>query len=143
VSPAARRSEPGGRGPAVVAAVAAGGAVGALARYGVGQAWQHPPTGFPWSTVVVNVSGCLAIGVLMAWLFVGERHPLLRPFVGVGILGGYTTFSSSMADSAALVAVGRPAMAVIAAAVTWALSLAAAFLGWRVATALAASRGDA
>ena len=48
----------------VLAAISTGGALGALARCGVGAAWPHVPGGFPWSTWAINVSGCLLIGVL-------------------------------------------------------------------------------
>lgn len=84
--------------------VAAGGAIGAALRYLVGgwvqtARWVEEQVGggalFPWGTLVVNLSGCLAIG-LLAGLF-QERllvSPGLRVFVLMGILGGYTTFSS-------------------------------------------------
>jgi fluoride exporter len=83
----------------VIAAVSTGGTVGALARYGISVGWPHRPDGFPWSTWAINVSGCLLIGVLMilnAELWTGRR--LVRPFLGVGVLGGYTTFSTSIVD---------------------------------------------
>ncbi|GAB1689114.1 fluoride efflux transporter FluC [Krasilnikovia sp. M28-CT-15] len=83
----------------LLGAIAAGGALGALARYGVTLAWPHPPGGFAWSIWLVNVTGSLLIGVLMvliAEVFPGRR--LVRPFFGVGVLGGYTTFSTSIVD---------------------------------------------
>jgi CrcB protein len=83
----------------VIAAISAGGVCGALARYAVSVAWPHHPDGFAWSTWLVNVSGCLLIGVLMVLIsevWVGRR--LVRPFLGVGVLGGYTTFSTSIVD---------------------------------------------
>src|SRR6201992_4401295 len=79
-----------------LAVISAGGALGALARYGLATAWPHPATGFPWATWTINVSGSFLIGVLMVLIerrFAGRR--LIRPFFGVGILGGYTTFSTS------------------------------------------------
>ena len=82
--------------PRAVALVSAGGVVGALARYGLGVAWPHPPHGFPWATWAVNVSGSFLIGVLMTAL--AHRHPYLRLFLGVGLLGGYTTFATSIVD---------------------------------------------
>ncbi len=84
----------------VIAAVAAGGVLGALARYAVTVAWPHLRTdGFAWSTWSINVSGCLLIGVLMVLISeVWAGHRLLRPFLGVGVLGGYTTFSTSVVD---------------------------------------------
>ena len=83
----------------VLAVISAGGVLGALTRYGLGQAWPHQPGAFPWVTWVINVSGCLLIGVLSVWVArfrPGQR--LLRPFLGVGFLGGYTTFSTAMVD---------------------------------------------
>jgi len=83
----------------VLGAISAGGVVGALTRYLAAQAWPHPPGGFPWPTFVINVTGCLLIGVLMVIVTeVVPSRPLLRPFAGVGILGGYTTFSTYVVD---------------------------------------------
>jgi CrcB protein len=83
----------------VLLVISAGGVLGALGRYTVSAAWPHPPGGFPWSTWTVNISGCWLIGVVMVLateVFTGRR--LLRPFLGVGVLGGYTTFSTYIAD---------------------------------------------
>jgi fluoride exporter len=86
------------RGPVLVV-ISAGGVLGAFGRYGISAAWPHAPGEFAWSTWTVNVSGCWLIGVVMALateVFTGRR--LLRPFLGVGVLGGYTTFSTYIAD---------------------------------------------
>jgi CrcB protein len=83
----------------VLAAVSVGGVCGALARYGLTTAWPHAPGTFPWATFAINVSGCLLIGVLMVivtQVLPGQR--LVRPFFGVGLLGGYTTFSTYVVD---------------------------------------------
>lgn len=91
----------------VLAVVAAGGAVGALLRYGAYLAWPGPL-----STFVVNVVGCLAIGVLMFVITdLVTAHRLVRPFLGVGVLGGFTTFSTYVADAVHLVLDGRSALA--------------------------------
>ena len=68
--------------------------------------------GLPWSTLIVNATGCLLIGVLMV-LIVEARatHRLVRPFLGVGVLGGYTTFSTYAVDAQVLIAAGRPGVA--------------------------------
>ncbi|MGN9811589.1 fluoride efflux transporter FluC [Micromonospora sp. BQ11] len=98
---------------AVLTAVAAGGALGALARAAVAHAVPHQPATFPWGTFTVNVSGCLLIGALMAALpRAGRGRPLLRPFLGVGMLGGYTTFSTYAVDVHAAFAAGAPVTAV-------------------------------
>ncbi|MFS1301296.1 CrcB family protein [Streptosporangium longisporum] len=102
-----------GRVPwATLGVIAAGGAAGALARHGLVLAFPHPPDGPPWATFAINVSGCLLIGLLM--VFVTETrgvHPLVRPFLGVGVLGGFTTFSAYVIDIGRLVAAGAPQVA--------------------------------
>ncbi|MEU4236156.1 CrcB family protein [Actinoplanes sp. NPDC026619] len=93
----------------VLAAISAGGVLGALARYGIAAAWPHDPGGFPWSTLVINVTGCFLIGVLMVIVTrVTPNQRLLRPFVGVGILGGYTTFSTYIVDIYRAAEAGAP-----------------------------------
>ena len=83
----------------VLAVISAGGVLGALTRYGLGDAWPHQPGAFPWTTWAINVSGCLVIGMLSVWIARFRPHQrLLRPFLGVGFLGGYTTFSTAMVD---------------------------------------------
>ena len=88
--------------------IAAGGALGSLGRWAVTQAVPTAPWRIPWGTWVENVSGGLALGVLM--VFVLEVWPprrYLRPFLGVGVLGGYTTFSTYMLDTRTLLADGH------------------------------------
>lgn len=79
----------------VLAAVSLGGVVGALARYLIATAWPHRASAFAWSTFTINVTGCLLIGVVI--VLVGD-HRLLRPLLGTGVLGGYTTFSTYIVD---------------------------------------------
>lgn len=118
------------RGPArgqsaVVAVVAAGGALGAATRYGAGLLWPTAPGAFPWTTLAVNVAGCAAIGVLMVLISeVWAAHRLVRPFFGTGVLGGFTTFSTYAADIQRLVAGGRAqvGLAYLAATLLAALS---------------------
>jgi CrcB protein len=79
----------------VLLVIALGGGLGSVARYLVSEALPVRPGHFPWATFLINLSGCFALGVLMA--FVVEIWPprrYLRPFAGIGILGGYTTFST-------------------------------------------------
>lgn len=95
-----------GRAPvdrAALVAVAAGGVVGSLGRWAVGLALPHAVGTFPWATFTVNVSGALAMGLLVAFL-VGRpgTHRLVRPVVGVGVLGGWTTFSALAVDAVGL-----------------------------------------
>ncbi|GAA4740792.1 fluoride efflux transporter CrcB [Actinomycetospora chibensis] len=85
-------------------AVALGGALGALARWALLAVWPAPPGGFPVSTFAVNVSGCLLMGVLVVLVTEArEAHPILRPFFGAGVLGGFTTFSSYAVEAQQLV----------------------------------------
>ncbi|HWE91320.1 MAG TPA: fluoride efflux transporter CrcB [Pseudonocardiaceae bacterium] len=75
--------------------IAVGGSLGALARYGISQWLPTTPGHFPWGTLLINLFGCFCIGVLMVLITeVWSAHPLLRPFLGVGVLGGFTTFST-------------------------------------------------
>ncbi|HEU5271401.1 MAG TPA: fluoride efflux transporter CrcB, partial [Jatrophihabitans sp.] len=95
-----------------LAAVAAGGVLGAEARYGLSVAIPHHAGQFPWSTLLINLTGSLLIGVLMAWLRRQPApNPLLRPFLGVGVLGGYTTYSSFAVDVQQLLLAHRPLLA--------------------------------
>ena len=84
---------------AVLVTVALGGVIGSLGRYTVDTALPHTAGSFPWATLVVNVSGAFVMGLLVAYLV--DRpgvHRLARPFVGVGVLGGWTTFSALAVD---------------------------------------------
>ena len=72
-----------------------GGAIGAGARHLVGQAMlARIGPGFPWSTLSINIVGSLLMGLLVGALARGDGADATRLFVGVGILGGFTTFSS-------------------------------------------------
>jgi fluoride exporter len=101
----------------VLGLISAGGVIGSLARYGLGVAFPHQPTGIPWATFAINVSGCLLIGALMVLITdVWPARRLLRPFLGTGLLGGYTTFSTYVVDIQHLLGVGaaRTALAYLA-----------------------------
>lgn len=91
----------------VLAIVALGGAVGSGCRYLVGVALPHQPDAFPWATLLVNVVGCFLLGALMTLVTeVWRPGRYVRPFVGVGVLGGFTTFSTVAAQTRALGAHG-------------------------------------
>lgn len=109
----------------LVAAVAAGGALGAAARYGLAQAWPAPAHGFPLATFVTNVSGCLAAGLLLGV----ERGPLLRAFAGTGLLGGFTTYSTFAVQADQLWLTGHHWVAAVSVAATLACAFPAARLG--------------
>ncbi len=106
--------------------IALGGALGASARYGATLLWPYTPGAFPWTTFWVNVTGCAAMGLLMVVLTERLRpHPLVRPFLGTGILGGYTTFSTYALDARGLFDGGRPGTALLYLAATLAAAMAA------------------
>lgn len=115
---------------ATLATIAAGGALGALARYGVQATFPAPPAGFPWATFTINVVGCLLIGVLMVLITEVWGGPrLLRAFLGVGVLGGFTTFSSYVVDIQRLVARGAAGTALVYLAATLIAALIAVYAG--------------
>ncbi|SFE60667.1 CrcB protein [Actinopolyspora alba] len=113
----------------VLAAVALGGALGSSLRYGVSLALPHADGGAVWPTLTVNVLGCLVIGVFTVFLEAAEPHHLLRPFFGVGVLGGFTTFSSYLADAGGLLATGQPFYAALYLLLTVLLALPAVICG--------------
>ncbi|MFD9405431.1 CrcB family protein [Streptomyces sp. NPDC059989] len=120
----AQAAEPRGR---VLAAVAAGGAIGASARYGISLLWPTGPGAFPWATFWINAGGSALIGVLMVLIGEGGRsaHPLVRPFVGTGVLGGFTTFSTYAVDFSRLLDEGEAPVALAYAGLTVVAALGA------------------
>ena len=117
--------------------VAAGGALGAVARYGVGVWAQRllPTAQWPWATLTVNVVGGLLMGLLAGWLaFRGGAHSeSLRLFAAVGVLGGFTTFSAFSLEAALMIERRQLAMAGGYVAASVLLSIAALFIGLMVA----------
>lgn len=105
--------------------VAIGGAIGAAARYLVG-AWLSSLLGsdFPWGTFFINVTGSFLIGVVLVLVQGGARH-----FVAVGILGGYTTFSTYSYETLGLVSDGNLVGALLNALGQVVLSLVSVYLG--------------
>jgi fluoride exporter len=97
---------------AVLAVIAVGGGLGSIARYGLSELLPTPAGTFPWATFITNVSGCFLIGVLMVLITdVWSAHRLVRPFLGVGVLGGYTTFSTYAVETRGLLQPGTVALA--------------------------------
>ena len=79
----------------VVAAIALGGAIGTLGRYGLFVAFPTKVEQFPWTTLVINLGGSLVLGVVQhIALQIRPLSRLLRPFLVIGVLGGFTTFST-------------------------------------------------
>ncbi len=127
---ATARQSPAGVAWPVLAVISAGGVAGALARYGLAEAFPHAAQGFAWATFGINVSGCLLIGGLMVLVSdVWPTRRLLRPFLGTGVLGGYTTFSTYIIDIQQLLAAGAARTALAYLASTLLTALAAVYAG--------------
>jgi fluoride exporter len=121
----------------VLGAISLGGALGALARYALGVAFPVATHGFPWTTFAINVTGCLLIGVLMVLVAsVWPDQVLVRPFVGVGILGGFTTFSTYVVDIQRLLDHRVPVTALAYLVVTVLSALLATWAGLRLGRAV-------
>jgi fluoride exporter len=122
-------------------AVAAGGSLGTLARYGLARVLAPPALGFPWPTFVANVAGSLLLGVIIT--LVVERRPsprlarFVRPFAAIGFCGGFTTFSTLMVETAQFGRHERTGQAALYLVATIGAGLLAAALGiafarWRL-----------
>ena len=116
--------------------VAAGGALGAVARYGAGR--MLPLGGWPWATLTVNVVGGLLMGLLTGWLAFrgGAGQESIRLFAAVGVLGGFTTFSAFSLETAQMIERGRLAPAAVYVGLSVLLSVAALFAGLMIARRL-------
>jgi fluoride exporter len=125
VGPTVRRARPD-----VLAVIAAGGMLGASARYGVAR-WLPIADGqFPWATFWTNISGSFVLGLVLIVLI--ERFPTtryVRPFLTTGILGGFTTMSTYAVETALLLKGGHVTTGVVYAVASLAGGLAVATLG--------------
>lgn len=129
----------------VLAAIAVGGALGSLARAGLGQIWRTAPGTFPATTLGVNLVGAFTLGVVLVVLIdlVGPTRRL-RPFLVTGVLGGFTTFSTFMVESAQLSRHGHIGIALAYLVVATSGGLVIAFAGIKVGDAVVArARGGA
>ncbi len=116
--------------PWALVAIAAGGALGTLSRYGVERGLPAAPDRLPWATLTVNVAGSFLLGAVLT--LVVERWPsdrFLRPFAAVGFCGGFTTFSTLAVEVDQRVQHGRAGLAAAYVAVSLVLGLGAAFAG--------------
>ncbi|MFJ4943718.1 CrcB family protein [Streptomyces albidoflavus] len=129
----------------VLVAISLGGGLGAAIRYGAIVVWPTPAGAFPWTILAVNVAGCAAMGVLMALLTEvwPEAPRLVRPFLGTGVLGGFTTFSTYAVDVQTLSDGGSPGRALGTLALTVAAALAAvAGASWLTRSAVRLGRAE-
>ncbi len=108
----------------VLAVISLGGAIGATARYGAALLWPTASGAFPWTTLLVNAVGCAVIGAFLVTVTEGRpAHPLLRPFFGTGVLGGFTTFSTYVVDAQRLLTGGQAGTALVYLVATLAAAL--------------------
>jgi fluoride exporter len=116
--------------PVRILAIATGGSLGTLARYGLERSLAPPALGFPWPTLVANVAGSLLLGAIVTLTV--ERWPptrFVRPFAAIGFCGGFTTFSTLVVETSQLGRHGRVGLAVLSLGATLGAGLAAAALG--------------
>jgi CrcB protein len=110
--------------------IAVGGVIGALARQGLWAAFPHRLGSFDWTTLGINAAGCALIGALMtAVTQVWHAHRLTGPFLGVGVLGGFTTFSTYIIEAQQSITAGVPATGLAYLAATLATALLAVYAG--------------
>ena len=116
--------------------VAAGGAVGSVLRYHAGRVvtgLAGAGDTFPWGTLAINIAGSLALGVLLGWLARGTaaagESETLRLLVGVGLLGGFTTFSAFSAELVTMLHRGQAGLAAGYAAASLIAGMAAVIVG--------------
>ena len=124
-----------------VLVIGAGGFAGGLARYGIGVAWPTTPGGFPWATFTVNTSGAFALAfLLVVALEMLPPSPYLRPALGTGFCGAYTTFSTVTVASDQLAGHGHAALALAYLGASILAGLAATLLGLAIGRTVASSR---
>ncbi len=115
------------------------GGLGSGARYLIGQ-WAVTRFGpaFPYGTLIVNLAGCFALGMVAQLATSTSWNPELRAAIAIGFIGGFTTYSSFNQETLTLLAAGSAGPALLNVAVTLAGGLAAGFLGLVVARQLVA-----
>lgn len=129
--PAARRPRFRGRAdPSILLVILIGGGLGTLARYGVSRVIHVSKDTFPWATFTTNLVGAFALGLFLTLLL--ERFPpsrFARPFVAIGFLGGFTTFSTMAVETVLLCKDGSPVIGVGYLVASVLFGLAACSLG--------------
>jgi fluoride exporter len=128
----------------VVAVVAAGGALGAPARYEVSQLIHVAKDSFPWATFVTNLSGAFVLGLFLAFTLerlASTRYYLLRPFFAIGFLGAFTTFSTLAVETVTLEKDGYVALGSGYLIVSIGAGVVVTYLGIAIARRLPRSAG--
>ncbi|HWA50811.1 MAG TPA: fluoride efflux transporter CrcB [Dongiaceae bacterium] len=121
--------------------IAAGGAIGSVARFWLNEIILKVWGGdFPWGTIIANISGSLLIGAIAALPAFGERDLLTRQFLMVGIMGGYTTFSSFSLQTLTMLQNGHLGKAAVNVAGSVVLCLVAVWAGYALAASVTGSR---
>lgn len=120
--------------------IAAGGALGSIARYWVGATVSgRVGARFPWGTFVVNITACAIIGFVVTWLgHHVELSPEWRYLIPIGFIGAYSTFSTYEWEMFTAMEAGELAMAALYAVTSLVLGLAAVWVGAKVASAMSA-----
>lgn len=115
----------------MLAAVAAGGGLGTVARHAVALAVDDPPGAFPWATFTVNATGSFALGLVLVVLLerAAPRRLLRLPFLTTGVLGAFTTYSTFAVEADLLVRDGRPTVALVYVVSSLGAGLTGAWLG--------------
>lgn len=114
-------------------AITVAGGLGSLSRFGVAQLVGGGPGRFPWATLAVNVVGAAALGAVVALAAARPDAARWRAIVGVGFLGGFTTFSTFAVETVALLERRAYLLAATYVAVTLVVGIGACALAWSVA----------
>ncbi len=123
-------------------AIALGGALGAVARYGLGGwAQQRLGSGFPWGTLIINITGSILLAFLIQLLESLAARPEWRGFLAIGFCGAYTTFSTFSYESIRLLQGGQFSRALLYMGGSVLISLYGTLLGFRIAASVLALRG--
>jgi fluoride exporter len=122
----------------LLAMIAAGGALGALARYAI-SAWLHERFGpaFPWGTIAVNLLGSFLLGVVLPFMELEATAAPLRGFVTVGAVGAMTTFSTFAYETTVLLRDSKLGIATLYVSASLGLGLAVLFVGLWLGSSLA------
>lgn len=116
-----------------------GAGIGGVARYGVGRLLAAPSATFPWSTLLVNITGSLLITVFVGLAQNRDIPAQWQAFLTIGICSGYTTFSAFSAESLAMIQAGHWGRAASYAVASVVLCVLASFAGLRLGATLGAT----